>query len=93
MDEFNDEDEYDSHLNDDGINDDDGMNDHDGMNEHNELTTEFLSQINEDSAMDRELSEFELEIGRMFNDNDELYIGKTFNNIYGLRRAIKLYSV
>ena len=61
------------------------------MNVHNELGTAFLSQIHANSNSTSEFNE--LEDVPNASDDEELYIGKEFNNVRALRRAVKLYSV
>ena len=61
------------------------------MNVHNEIGTAFLSQIHANSNSTPEFNE--LEDVPNASDDEELYIGKEFNNVRALRRAVKLYSV
>ena len=92
LDEIEDEEEYDYCLNAGSRNDtDDNDNVIEETNVHNELGTAFLSQIHADSNSTPELNDLE----DVPNNGDEetLYIGKEFNNVQTLRRAIKLYSV
>ncbi|XP_028806138.1 uncharacterized protein LOC114760991 [Neltuma alba] len=91
MDEFEDEDQYDSYLNIGDGNDHDDNDEHDEINQDNELASAFFSHINVESAMAPEFSELE-EIPP-FSQNEELHIGKMFSNVRVLRRAVKLYSV